>query len=108
MQKIINEHKQAFIQTKNLSDFHINNLNKIVPSCFRQYGLDSVTVNYNFLDQAGNLTPGSVEYDVSFKGIPTYTKQDKETCIEVIKTAIKTIFFSETEVSIKVKGKIWN
>ena len=104
----IDGHKQAFIQSGKLSDFHINNMRSIVPYAFRIYGLESFTVDYRFTDDSGDICPGVVEFNLKFNGIPTYTKQEKEFSKNTIIGCIKTIFFNETTVNLRVNGKLWN
>lgn len=108
MNKEIQSHKQAFLQSGKISDFQINNITKIISFCFKQYGLESFSVNYNFLDENNNATAGIIEYDMQFSGIPTYTKEEKELFKKTIEIAIKNIFFKETKVLLKRKGKTWN
>lgn len=104
----INDHKQALLSSGNLSDFHINNLKSIIPFAFKPYGLESFTIEYNFKGEDGIVYPGVVEYNLRFKGIPSYTKEEKEFSRSMVKECVKNIFFNETTVSLKVNGKLWN
>ena len=101
-------HKQAFLQSGQLSDFHLNNMKSIIPYAFKAYGLDSFTVDYRFKDDSGAICAGVVEFNLKFKGIPNYTKEEKEFSRKLVNDCMKNIFFNETVVNLKVNGKLWN
>jgi hypothetical protein len=106
--KLLEGHRQAFLQSGNLSDFQINNMRSIVPYAFKTYGLQTFTLDYRFTDDSDAIVPGVVEYNLKFNGIPTYTKEQKEFSKKVVIESIKAVFFNETVVNLKVNGKLWN
>lgn len=112
-EQIIDEHKQAVIMTGNLSNFHIENLQKW-PFIIFDEELESVSINYDFKNTDASLkydsleshiSPGFVEYDLKLKkGVKVNNASQK---LEALTAWVKSIFWQETEVKIKRNGRKW-
>src|SRR5690606_2502793 len=100
--KLLTEHRQMLCLSKNISDFHVKNINGW--SCIFFNGVKEVGIEYNFLDDVGVFCDGEVS--IHLKTSPK-AKQTKKGYDDFIK-ALKMLFFNNTKVTMYKNGKLWN
>jgi hypothetical protein len=109
-EQVVNEHRQMFLLTGNLSDFQLENLKKW-PFIIFGKDLKKAEIAYDFkMEQpddvnARDLKAGSVTFDLFFKKKP---EQDFiASGLAMLQVWTKFMFWSDTEVILKLKGKKW-
>lgn len=95
---IIEEHKKLAIISKNLSDFHLENL-KMYPRILIDE-IDHFVLDYNI---DFNSAKGLIRYDVLAKKIPT--DEEKKKILDVLKQWVGTLLWPEIDVVLEFKGE---
>lgn len=106
----IAEHRRMVVMTGNLSDFQIKNLRTWPYVVFEKQNIEKVEVDYNFTKDAEDgeeLNAGSVTYNFQFKVEPGYSKEELKKRLDALEAWVKHLFWSDTEVNFKKKGKKW-
>jgi hypothetical protein len=109
---VVNEHKTQLLLTGNLSDFQLTNLKKWPLILFEN--INSVSIHYNFhLDEksveanALGLHAGIITYDFDFNKNARITKKQKEQKLNKLVFWTKFLFWNDTQVIFKRKGRKW-
>jgi hypothetical protein len=99
---IVDSHRNMLMVSKNLSDFQTENLRQW-PMIFFNY-VERVQVEYSFLDTDGNFFAGNVTFNITIKG----PVGDIVSPAMHLEAATKLMFWSDTNVVIKINGELWN
>jgi hypothetical protein len=99
--KIVEEHRNMLILSKNLSEFHINHLKNWPMLVFND--VDKCEVDWNFFDENDVLSPGYITFNFTFKQKPQV--QELKKAQENLSSWCKCLFFKETEVTLLDEGK---
>ena len=103
---IVDSHRNMLMVSKNLSDFQIQNM-KQWPFVFLS-GVKSVKVNWDFIkkDNEDNdeFYSGEVEYQIEMESALDI---DFKVGISHLELSTKLMFWSDTNVKIKVNGELW-
>ena len=100
--KIIEEHRQMLVLSKNISEFHLKNIQAWIFIFFNK--VKDATIEYDFLDEAGEFGAGVITIKLKVDGKAKQEKQGYDNFV----AAVKHIFFNETKVILYKNGKIWN
>jgi len=110
--ELIDKHKTTLLLTGELSDFQLTNL-KAWPMILFD-GLEQVTINYDFkLDEnsekenALGLCAGIISYDFEFSPNARITKKQKEQKLTQLTFWTRFLFWNDTEVVFKRRGRKW-
>jgi hypothetical protein len=99
--KTIEEHRKMIVLSKNISEFHLNNIKAWIYIFFND--VKEATIEYDFLDDAGNFGAGQIIIKLSVGNESIQTKQGYDNFIE----AVKYILFKETKVLLYKNGRLW-
>jgi hypothetical protein len=99
--KTIEEHRKMIVLSKNISEFHLNNIKAWIYIFFND--VKEATIEYDFLDSAGNFGAGQVIVKLNIGNKAIQTKQGYDNFIE----AVKYILFKETKVILYKNGRLW-
>ncbi|HLD91649.1 MAG TPA: hypothetical protein VI911_11680 [Patescibacteria group bacterium] len=109
---VVEQDRTNLLLTGVVSDFQLQNL-KIWPKLVFD-NLDTFNLKYDFcLDENSEkenslgIYSGTVEYDFIFKKGSKVSKKTKERALHDIANWVRFLFWSDTEVIFKRKGKRW-
>lgn len=108
--KNIEDHKKALMMSGNLSDFQIVNLRNYPQIVFND--IENYSLNFNFYryKESGEreVYSGKVEYDINFKEGYEESNEQMDFRKTALETFVKSLFWEDTEVSLKKNGEKWN
>lgn len=108
-QTMVDDHRNMLMLSKNISDFQENNL-KSWAFIFLN-NVDTVKVSWNFIrkNKASDFYAGKVDFDIKLKSKDIAPEDVDKTQIGVdqLIASTKFLFWSETQVKIKINGKTW-
>jgi hypothetical protein len=104
--ELVKAHKQALLTSGKLSDFHIANLRKFPVIGFKELGLEKADIYFDFLKNEA-VYAGVITYDLAFKKGTKLTKEEAKAAKDTVSAWVKSLFWAETEVKFKRKGKQW-
>lgn len=106
---IVDDHRNMLQVSKNISAFQEQNMKSW--SFIFLDGVDKVKVNWNFIKKNKNLDfyAGKVGYDIKFKKDfdPHLNPERTQIGVDRLIASTKFLFWSETNVKIKINGKVW-
>jgi hypothetical protein len=106
---LLEEHRKMVVMTGNISEFQELQLKQWPYVIFDKDCLDNVYINYDFTKKNDHneeeLHAGWVTYDFNFKKDPPEEHLDKK--INALIGWTKNMFWKDTKVEIKKKGKEW-
>lgn len=97
---IVDSHRNMLMVSKNLSDFQLENLRKW-PFIFFE-NVKKISVSYNFVDSEDNFYQGYVEFDLEIEN-----PKELASPIMYLEASTKMMFWSDTDVKIKINGELW-
>ena len=107
--EIISEHRKMLILSGNLSSFHMENLTNFPHIVFNE--LEKFELEYNFykFNESGErqVFAGHITYNVDFKEGIEADEDELRKRAEALKFFVKSLFWEDTEVSIKRGGSEW-
>jgi hypothetical protein len=98
---MIDDHRNMFMLSKNLSQFQLMNLQAWPQVFFENY--KNAKIEYNFIDKDENFYSGEVTFNIDLDG---ELKEDAS-CLH-LEAATKLMFWSDTQVNILINGEKWN
>jgi len=106
---IVDDHRNMLQISKKISVFQEQNLKSWAFIFFND--VQKVKVDWNFIrkNKTKDFYAGKVTFDIQFsKGInPQLTPEQTQTGIDQLIASTKFLFWSETQVKVKVNGKVW-
>lgn len=110
----ISQHKTNLLLTGELSDFQLQNLKTWPMIVFQKHSLEKVSIHYDFkldgnseIANSLGLHAGKITYDFDFKANARITKKEKERCLNHLTFWVKYLFWNDTEVNFKRRGRPW-
>jgi hypothetical protein len=97
---IVDSHRKMLMVSKNLSDFQIENLRNWPFLFFTT--VESVSVEWNFIDDNDLFYEGEVSFDVK-----TSDTNDLGVAVMYLEASTKVMFWTDTKVSVKINGELW-
>ena len=102
---IVDDHRNMLMISKNISTFQEQNL-KQWPLIVLD-NVDSVKVDYDFINNQDEFFEGKVSFDFTFKEGQYPTDDKRKKAFEDLTIWTKFLFWSNTSVEFKLRGREW-
>lgn len=102
---IVDDHRNMLMVSKNISIFQESNLKQWPMIVFDN--IDSVNIDYDFINSEEEFYEGKVVFDFSFKDGQFPIDEKKQKALEDLTTWTRFLFWSNTSVEFKLKGNEW-
>ena len=96
---VVDSHRNMLMISKNLSDFQLENMKRW--AFIFLTNVNKVSIDWSFIKD-DEFHPGEVSYDIEMG-----EDQDLDTGLMYLTASTKVMFWTDTEVKIKVNGKEW-
>lgn len=102
---IIDDHRNMLMVSKNISEFQETNLKQWPLIVFDN--VDEVSVDYDFINASSEFYEGKVVFDLTFKENIYPSEEKRKKAFEDLTLWTRFLFWSNTAVEFKLKGRLW-
>lgn len=104
-QNIVDDHRNMLSVSKKISDFQENNLKSWAHIVFND--IEKVKIKYDFINKEDEFYAGTIVYDFTFKEGKEPDSHRKTKALEDLTRWTQVLFWTDTKVVFKNKGKKW-
>lgn len=102
---IVDDHRNMLMVSKNISEFQEQNLKQWPMIVFDK--LLAAKVDFDFINAKDEFYEGSVTFDFTFNEGEYPTEEKRKQAFQDLTIWTKFLFWSDTEVKFKLRGKEW-